>query len=165
MKNPVWNVNDLAQQISVLKSEFPSLDEDEDLLKDTLEGETNFNEIMEKLVTQVREQDMLAEAVAARMTSLSERKTRYGTRERFYRALILRLMQAAGLTKHRTTEGNISVGNAPDKVIITDEAAILAEFTRTTVEPNKTAIKEALKSGIEVSGATLSNGGTSLTIR
>ena len=83
----------------------------------------------------------------------------------FYRTLIFRLMQASGINRHRTTEGNLSVGNAPEKVIITDESAIPDEFMRTTKEPNKTAIKDALKAGNDVSGATMSNGGLSLTIR
>lgn len=165
MKNPIWNVNDVVQQIFVLKSEFPALLDDEDLLKDTLEGETSFNEVMEKLVTQVREQDMMAEAVTARMAMLSERKTRYITRKEFYRALILKLLQTAGIDKHRTTEGNISVVNSPEKVIITDEAAIPDDLMRIKKEPDKTAIKKALQSGKHVSGASLSNGGTTLMIR
>ena len=165
MKNPIWNVNDLVQQISVLKSEFPTLDDDEDLLRDTLEGETSFNEVMEKLVTQIREEDMLAEALAARIGKLRERQTRHTTRMNFYRALILKLMQSAAITKHKTTEGNISVVNSQPKVIITDESAIPAEFTRTIVEPDKVSIKKALTSGKTVSGASLSNGGTTLMIR
>lgn len=165
MKNPVWSVNDLERQIFVLKSEFPDLADDEELLKDTLEGETNFNEVMEKLVTQVREQDMMATAVAARINALRDRQTRHTMRMNFYRTLIFRLMQASGINRHRTTEGNLSVGNAPEKVIITDESAIPDEFMRTTKEPNKTAIKDALKAGNDVSGATMSNGGLSLTIR
>lgn len=165
MKNPIWNVDDLVRHISVLKSEFPTLADDEDLLKDTLEGETSFNEIMEKLVFQVREQDMLAEALAARIGMLRERQTRHTTRMNFYRALILKLMTTAGLDKHKATEGNISVVNSPDKVIITDEAAIPDELMRIKKEPDKTAIKKALQSGKKVSGASMSNGGITLMIR
>lgn len=165
MKNPVWDVNDLVQQISVLKSEFPMLQDDEELLADTLEGETSFNEVMEKLVTQIREQDMQAEALGARIGALQERKTRSGKRVEFYRALIFKLMQAANTTSHRTTEGNLSVGKSPPKVIITDEAAIPDEFMRVTKAPDKVLIKKALEAKQSVRGATLSNGGSTLTIR
>lgn len=165
MKNPIWNVNDILQQISVLKSEFPALSDDEDLLRDTLEGETSFNEVLEKLATQVREQDMLAEAIAARIGMLRERQTRHTMRMNFYRALILKMMTAAGVDKHKTTEGNISVVNSPEKVIITDENAIPDELMRIKKEPDKTAIKKALQLGKQVSGASLSNGGITLMIR
>jgi hypothetical protein len=165
MKSPIWDVNDLIQQISVLKVEFPMLADDPDLMTDTLEGETDLFEVLEKLVTQVREQDMIGEALAARIGSLRERQTRATMRMNFYRGLIYKLMVAANVQKHRTTEGNISVVNAQDKVIITDEAAIPKEFQRITIEPDKAAIKKALKSGINVSGASLSNGGTTLMIR
>jgi hypothetical protein len=165
MKNPAWVVNDLLQQISVLKSEFPSLQDDPELLADTLEGETNLHEIIDRLVMQVRENDTLAEALTARAAMIGDRRTRATTRMNFCRALIYKLMIAAGADKIKTTEGNVSVVNSPEKVIITDESAIPEGFMRIKKEPDKTAIKKALSSGKNVSGASLSNGGTTLMIR
>jgi hypothetical protein len=165
MKSPIWDVSNLVIQIAALKQEFPALQDDEELLTDTLEGETSLFDVLEKLVTQVREQDMLAEGLAARIGALCERQTRHTMRMNFYRGLIYKLMVAAELEKHHTTEGNISVVKSQDKVIITDEAAIPKEYQRVTVEPDKAAIKAALKSGKVILGASLSNGGTTLMIR
>lgn len=165
MKYPALEVEDVIKQISALKLEFPQLDDDEELLADTLEGETDLHRVVEKLVTQVREHDMLAEALAARIGMIRERQTRATMRMNFYRGLIHRLLTHTGVKSVPTVEGKVSVVNAPDRVIITDEAAIPEEFMRIKKEPDKSAIKTALKSGKHISGATISNGGTTITIR
>lgn len=50
----------------------------------------------------------------------------------------------------------VSISTRKSKsVSITDEAVIPAEFLRVKTEPNKTAIKEAIESGMEVEGALI----------
>lgn len=165
MANPVLQVQDVIEHVNKLMIEFPQLADDPDLLADTVEGETNLHRVVEKLVTAVRENDMQAEAIAARIGSLRERQTRATTRMNFYRSLIHRLLTATGQTTVATTEGKVSVVNAPERVIITDETAIPKEYQRIKTEPDKAEIKKALSAGKHISGATLSNGGTTIMIR
>lgn len=165
MKNPVIAAEYVLQDITSLLEVFPQLAEDEQLFKDTLEGNTNFNEVMDRLVTELKDNETLAEATSARVGKLRERQTRLVHRAQFYRALIQRLMERTGMKSVALPEAKISVVNAPDKVVITDEAAILDKFMRITKEPNKVAIKAALKNGEYVPGATLSNGGTTIQVR
>lgn len=165
MSNPTIAAEDVIKQINILLAEYPQLAEDEELLKDTLEGNTRFNEIMERFLGEMRENETIAEAVSQRIGKLRERQTRLTHRAQFYRTLIHRLMEFAGIRSVSLTEAKISVVNSPDKVIITDEAAIPDAFMRVTKEPNKAAIKSALKSGSIISGASLSNGGTTISVR
>jgi hypothetical protein len=165
MKNPILAVEGVVSQIAALKQEFPQLADDDDLLADTLEGETDLHRVVSKLVTMVRESDMMQAALAARIQDLGERRTRQTMRMNFYRGLIHRLMIAANSGPIATVEGKVSVANSPDKVIITDEAAIPDEFMRIKREPDRTLIKKALNANIYVPGATLSNGGTTIVIR
>jgi hypothetical protein len=165
MANPVIAAEDVIKEINALLSEYPQLKEDEDLLRDTLEGNTRFNEIMERFLGEMRENEMLAEAVSQRIGKLRERQTRLTHRAQFYRSLMHRLMDWAGVKSLALPEAKISVVNSPDKVIVTDESAIPDAFMRVTKEPNKAAIKHAMKTGIIIPGATLSNGGTTISVR
>lgn len=165
MINPVLAAEDVIKEINMLLAEYPQLAEDEELLKDTLEGNTRLHEIMEKFLSSMRENETLAEAVSQRVGKLRERQTRLTHRAQFYRTLMYRLLERTGVKSISLPEAKISVVNSPDKVIVTDESAIPDAFCRITKEPNKTAIKNALKSGTIIPGATLSNGGTTIQVR
>lgn len=165
MRNPALAVEEVISQASALRAEFPQLAEDEDLLADMLEGETDLHKLAEKLVTAVRENTMMADAVADRIGSLRDRQTRMTARANFYRGLLHRMMEHTGQRSVATVEGKVSVVNSPERVIITDETAIPEEFMRIKREPDKAAIKSALKNGNHISGASLSNGGTTIAIR
>lgn len=165
MSNPTIAAEDVIKQINNLLAEYPQLAEDEELLKDTLEGNTRFNEIMERFLGEMRENETLAEAVSQRIGKLRERQTRLTHRAQFYRYLMHRLLEWAGIKSVALPEAKISVVNSPEKVIITDESAIPDAFMRITKEPNKAAIKNAMKSGSIIPGASLSNGGTTISVR
>lgn len=165
MQNPVIAVEDVLREASKLIEVFPQLAEDEELFRDTLEGNTRFNEIMDRILSEMRDNETLAEATSSRIGKLRERQTRLVHRAQFYRALLQRLMDFTGIKSVALGEAKISVVNTPEKVIITDESAIPDAFCKITREPNKTAIKNALKSGTYIPGATLSNGGTTIQVR
>lgn len=165
LANPILAAEDVAREINALLAEFPQLVDDEELFRDTLEGNTRFNEIMDRLLQEMRDNETLAEATAQRIGKLRERQTRLTHRVQFFRGLMHRLLTLTGLKSVALAEAKVSVINSPDKVIITDEAAIPDQYQVIKKEPNKTAIKNAIKNGQFVPGATLSNGGTSIAIR
>lgn len=165
MANPILAAEDVAREINALLAEYPQLADDEELFRDTLEGNTRFNEIMDRLLQEMRDNETLAEAAAQRIGKIRERQTRLTHRTQFYRGLMHRLLTLTGLKSVALAEAKVSVVNSPDKVIITDEAAIPDEFMKIVKEPNKTAIKNAIKNGQFVPGATLSNGGQTISVR
>lgn len=165
MANPLLAAEDVAREINLLLAEYPQLTSDEDLMRDTLEGNTRFNEIMDRLLLEMRDNETLAEATSQRIGKLRERQTRMTHRVQFYRALMHRLLTLTGLKSVALSEAKVSVVNSPEKVIITDESAIPDALMKIVREPNKTAIKNALKTGQHVPGATLSNGGTTISVR
>jgi len=155
----------VEQQVQALLNEHPELIGDEELKIDMLQGSTDFYELVEKIHRNIMENTALLHGLHELVDGLNKRKTALGSRIDFQRALIKRLMEAADQRSIDLPAAKISLGKSPAKVIITDESAIPDEFVRVKREPNKTAIKEALVGGKDVPGATLSNGGTSLTIR
>lgn len=165
MSNPILAAEDVIREINALLLEYPQLADDEELFRDTLEGNTRFNEIMDRLLIEMRDNETLAEATAARIAKIRERQTRLTHRAQFYRSLMHRLLTVTGIQSVALAEAKVSIMKSPDKVIITDESAVPDAFMKITKEPNKTAIKNAIKTGTYVPGAALSNGGTSITIR
>jgi len=165
MANPILAAEDVIREINALLLEYPQLADDEELLRDTLEGNTRFNEIMDRLLIEMRDNETLADAAASRIGKLRERQTRLTHRMNFYRSLMHRLLTVTGIQSVALAEAKVSIMKSPEKVIITDESAVPDAFMKITKEPNKTAIKNAIKLGTYVPGAALSNGGTSITIR
>lgn len=64
-------------------------------------------------------------------------------------------MDAAQMVKHKGQLFTISIQNNPPSVVVDDEAAVPKGFQRIKVEVDKTAVKDALKSGTEVPGVHL----------
>lgn len=165
MSNPILAAEDVIREVNALLLEYPQLADDEELFRDTLEGNTRFNEIMDRLLGEMRDNETLAEATSARIAKIKERQTRLTHRAQFYRSLMHRLLTVTGIQSVALAEAKVSIMKSPDKVIITDESAVPDAFMKITKEPNKTAIKNAIKTGTYVPGAALSNGGTTISVR
>lgn len=155
----------VEQQIQALMNEHPDIMFDEDLKEDMLLGSTDFYELVGKIHLNIMHNSALMHSLIDILDDINRRREVLRNRVDFQRALIKRLMEVADQRSIDLPTAKISLGKSPAKVIITDEGAIPDEFVRVKREPNKTAIKEALVGGKDVPGATLSNGGTSLTIR
>lgn len=156
----------VKQQVEMLKLSHPEIweDNDEQLIFDSLEGETDLHEFLRKL--EQRRQNIVdrANGIDIRIKILSERRGRFERGDEVMRKLIFDLMQTAGLKKVELPIATLSVRNGVPRVIITDELAIPDSLCRFKREPDKTKIKEALSDG-PVTGATLSNIEPTLSIR
>ena len=155
----------VRRQIDALRTEFPDVFEDEDFAADVIEGQTDLYAILEDLSEQVADNEANVEAVKARIGQLYERKARIERTAGARRALIMRLMDAAGQSKIPLPTATLSLRNGAPKVVVTDESRIPARYTRTKVEVDKAALREALKTGETIDGACLSNGEATLSIR
>jgi hypothetical protein len=148
-----------------LMAEVPELAEDEALRLDTLEGNTEGVEVLRKIVVAMAEADAMASGLQATIEQLTERQDRFARKVNGYRSLIQRIMQAADVSKVPLPEATLSMRPGVAKVIITDEDAIPAEFKVTKTEVSRSLLKEALRDGVTVDGAFLSNGEPSLSVR
>lgn len=52
----------------------------------------------------------------------------------------------------------VTIKQNPESVVIDNAEMLSTEYTKTKIEPDKTAIKKAIQSGVEVSGARLERG-------
>lgn len=159
------DVTNLAVEIDALFAAYPELADDIELRQDMLDGETNINAVLERLLTVEREANSLMAAIKQRQDDLSARRQRAERRKDAMRSLMLKLLKAANLPKVPLTEATISVTKGRDSVEITDEAAVPARFLKVVKTPDKTAIGEALKAGKTVKGAALKTGEPTLSVR
>lgn len=140
--------------------------EDETLIRDCIEGETDLYETVRAVIASMGESEALAASLDAYIDTLTVRKRRIAERVEGYRALLITALDVSGRKKIETDVGTVSLSKVQPKVIVTDEAVIPVAFWK-AADPklDRKALAEALKSGQQIPGAELSNGGQTVTIR
>ena len=175
MKNDLslyGGVSELHQIESILENDFDSTSPDQlEELSKRMSELTNF---LTKKVDNVCYYDQSIDdfiaAIDDRVVELSALKANVKKKQAKFHQYILSCLDALG-TKKVTGKLYSITYRAPTKVVeILDENKLDPEFLRTKIPPpitevDKVAIKEALVSGKEVSGATLKDGKRSLSFR
>jgi hypothetical protein len=108
------------------------LSDDSQLLADTIEGETNIETAIGKVVESIILEDNVAlEGISRAETFLKDRKSRVEDRIERKKAMILTAMQIAELKTVKTPLATITKKLTAAKVIVTDESLIPTEFFKT----------------------------------
>jgi hypothetical protein len=141
-------------------------DMDEETTRDTIEGETDLHGAIAGVVALITDAEVMAEGLAAKIKQFEARLKRYEDRVGFLRAAVEQAMVIGEMPKLALPDCTLSLGRRTPGVVITNEALIPAEYWKPQ-DPalDKKALKEALKDKKDIPGATLGNGGVSLTIR
>ena len=139
--------------------------EDEQLLLDTIEGQTDLIECIDKVMVSALEDKALAEGISLVEEDMATRRARFSKRADAKKAAIFRAMQEAGLSKLERPAFTLSIRAGTPKVVITDEEQVPDVLMRHKKEPDKAAIGDLLKAGQQLPYATLSNGEPSLQVR
>lgn len=160
-----FDVNFLRRQIEALKAAYPELAEDETLLADVLEGETELNDILSFLVRQANETEAISDGLGEYAKALAARRARLERRVQSIRALMMSAMDAAGIKKATLPEATLSISAGRPRLVIDDEAMLPPAYVLTVTQPNKDAIKEALAANLDVPGAHMSNSEPSIRVR
>jgi hypothetical protein len=159
-------IQEARNSVTSLLADFPDLADDEQLRADMIEGATSFNDVIRRLVIEAKTAAGKAEGVKITVKELSERKARLEHQEERIRALILSLMQMAGLRKLPLPEATLSVTDKKPQPLKPDSVDGLPdEFIRVTRDVNMAAIHAAYKEGRIIDGIAMSNGGVVLQIR
>lgn len=141
------------------------MDSDEELVADTLEGETDLIDMIDQLVTAEDEDRILLDGLKARIDELTDRKRRFERRYKDRRTVIAQAMSIAELPSLQRPTYTMSFGITKPKPLVTEEADIPAEFFKAKPTLDRTALGTALRDGRDVPGACLTNGEPSITIR
>lgn len=158
--------NIVRQSIENLKLTHPELLEDNEAWLATLESETSFEELLTSVVRRIEDTKALVIGTKDRFEELKARKDRFEYRVEALRNLLFKMMQIAELAKLELPEATLSLRAGQQQLIgEADPASLPDSLCKISRDLNRTAIKEALKTGQTVSGFELSNSPPSLTIR
>jgi hypothetical protein len=156
----------VRQQIENLKIAHPELLEDDEAWIATLESETSFEDLLTSVVRRIEDTKALVIGTKDRFEELKSRKDRFEHRVDTLRDLAFKIMQAAELAKVELPEATLSLRAGTQQLIgEADPEELPDELCNISRDLNRTAIKNALKTGQTVPGFELSNSPPSLTIR
>lgn len=149
-----------------LLQDDPSLERDEAALTELLGPvEGDVDSIIARLLRAARHAKVMADGSSDLIKEMQERKTRYAARSEALRATAFAIMDAIGRTKVELPDLTATMRAGQPKVLFTNEDAIPDIYVRIERKPDVATILSALKSGLTVDGAELSNSGPSLMIR
>lgn len=137
--------------------------DDAQAIADTIEAESYPLETKAQNVAYaVKNLEATAEAIKAAEQEMAKRRKAIENRATNIKTYLQTCMEVAGVSKIECPHFALSINNNPPSVDIFEEKLIPAEFMRQPEPPppapDKTAIKEALKSGKDVPGAMLAQG-------
>lgn len=188
-KNPLDPVREAAAAKALRESILAAVGgEDEALLIDAIEGETNLFEMIDALLERRADSLGLAEGVAKAIERLEVRKRRFEARAEADKALV---EQALSIAEVKTVErpiGTLTMARRAPSLVIAEESDIPAKYWKAgepkldrkalaadlaarakaiAALPEDPAEREAAIAELppEIPGASLSNGAPSLTVR
>ena len=142
------------------------LGDDETAKQDAVEGETSLREAIAAAVKQIGEDEASVLGLTEYVGTLSDRRERLKERIANMRTAVCIAMEQAHEKTLETAFGTVTTKATPKTAIITEEADIPADYWKPQPPKlDRPAVTKALKEGVPVAGAVLSNGGNSISIR
>jgi hypothetical protein len=158
---------DFALIAAIADELAPYRDEDEAAFWDSLDGETDALDLLDRFLASQREDEALVDAIRAQEAALKARRDRIDMRAAAKKRVLAQILAAAGMKKAERPLGTISIRPGSIGVKITDEDAVPTQLTREKITraPDKAAIKAQLEAGEDVPGCELYRGPEIITVR
>jgi len=139
---------------------------DEGTLRDTVEGLTSLPEALASVVRSYLDDLSIAAALGLRIGGMQERLHRVEARAEKKRAIIAAVMERADIKKLAEPDFTASLRAVPPSLVVGDEREIPEVFWKPQPPKlDRRGLIAALTSGQAVPGASLGNGGMTLTVR
>jgi hypothetical protein len=147
-----------------LRKEFP--ESDEDTLLDTLEGISNLHEMLAEVIRSSLEDQCFSRALRFRIKDMEARLVAFEDRAEKKRELVATTMEQASIRRLREADFTASLRQLPPRLAVSEESQIPESFwVSQAPRLDRRGLIEALKSGREIPGVTLSNGGVGIAVR
>ena len=160
------NLYEMTSQMIGLKRLIDDGEMDEQALADTLDGlEGDLKVKAENLLGYVANVGSDVDAIDAEIKRLTGRKKVMVNNQNRLREYLRYNMDVGGIDKIECPLFTITLRKATQVVSVGDIEQLPDEYIRTTVAPDKVAIKAALKAGIDVPGCEFQEGKRGLMIK
>ena len=120
-----------AQAVTSLRESLAKVlgdDEDDALLRDSIEGETGFYEAVDAILERMAETRGLKEGAAAAVDRMKLRAKRFDDRLESLRGLLEQSMQVAGLPKLERPAATLSISKRAIQVEVTEESELPSAY-------------------------------------
>lgn len=153
----------IAAEFRQMVEHLMQTQEDAAAIKDTIEAESYPLEVKAQNVAYaIRNLESLAEQIKTAEKSMSERRKAVEKRAEHIREYLKTCMEVAGIQKIECPHFQLAIKKNPPSVDVFEPSLVPPAFLRQPEPPppqiDKTAIKDALKTGGEVPGAVLVQG-------
>ena len=150
--------------IEQIRADYP---DDDDLLHDVVEGETDLLEICDWIARKIGEDDAAIAAITQYQDELGQRADRLAKRIESNRVRLAGTLTALDMTKMELPTATLSMRMGKQKVVVTNQDAIPDDYKakRISFTIDKDTIRSRIDNGESIPGAHLSNAEPSLTIR
>lgn len=155
----------LIQTVAAVLRDMLGDDYDEATFFDTLDGETDFMDIVGRLVRERVEADTFETAAKAAAETYTLRARRMAERRNAINKALGALLDAAGEQKVTHPLATVSRTKARVSAHITDEAEVPTQLCKIVRTPDKSAILAALEAGEIVPGAEIQTGERGVAVR
>lgn len=143
-------------------------DFDHETFMDTLDGATDFVDIIDDLVQRHDDALAFAEAMKRRRDECAERARVLDERAGRFKNLMHHLLDLAKVGKVKAPSATVSIQQGRNKLVLSDDFDVNQQphnLVRVKREPDKTAISDALSRQVPVRGARLERSSPTLNIR
>lgn len=121
------------------------MEPDEQLLFDTLEGETDAFEMIAKLLSWIERDEGDKAALVQQISDRTERKGRAEKRIEVRREAIMAIMECAGVDKWQLPEASLTLRILPAKLVVNETQAVPDEYSIVTRKPDMAEIKASFQ--------------------
>jgi hypothetical protein len=144
------------------------VDHDQELVADTIEGETNLTEAIESALAEIDEEEAHIIGLKAKEDAFAERRRKKEAKVDRIKALIEQAMMVSEQFSMKLPTATLTLAERKPGLIITNEADIPTRFWIEQERPAPKLDKKALRAALDeepIPGATLDNGSRSLSVR
>ena len=162
MSNFKANLDAIKAVASAIDEEHP---DDEQLKLDMLEGETDFNEYMNKVLYK---RATVLEDIKGKKFLIDCLKKRIKSDEKKVESIngfVDMLLHVASIKNFKGLVTTVSRHAVKPKPVVTDEDLLPSKYIKIKRTVDKVAINNAIKEGAVISGVSMDNGGETLSFR
>lgn len=161
MRVEAAHYRDLGKQLKLAYADI-----DDETLTDTLEGLSEFPQMIEEVIRSSLEDGALIVGLKSRLDELGARLSRIKARYDKKRELACWAMGSSGIGKLQAADFSVSLVQGGQRLEITDEALIPeVYFVPQPSKLDRTALQAALKSGEAIGGGHLVQSGPHIVVR
>ncbi len=155
----------VVMEIERLRKAFPELNDDLDLLADTIDGQTDFDKLCDAILAQFVERVALREGVEEHIKLMEARAARFAKAADVFKGLLRDLVEAYGQSPVRRPLATLSINKGRAKLVLDDDFNAQGYMRQPPPEPMRADIMAALSNGDEIPGARLEPGEPTFSVR